>query len=173
MSAEQSEDRRVVGGESRTALVVRNGRETGVFILGLLGASFLTVGLVDLGLLWYPLNFGQASWEFATLSQTLSSVPMTGLGLGLVAFAAVAHSDSRPAWVRTVSVLFVVAALAFVTMGALYVTVAPEVVRGSAPQTLGSVSRALVKNSAEALIYTVAFGWIGVRLWRSVQERER
>lgn len=171
MSQRGSDSRRVVGGEGGSDLAVRGGRETGILLLGLLGGSFLLVGLVDLALLWYPLNFDQVSWEFATLSQTLSSVPMTGLGLGLVAFATVTHPDARPGWVRTVAVLFVLAAVVFITMGGLYVTVAPEVVRGSAPQSLGSVSKALVKNGVEAVVYTVVFGWVGVRLWRSVRSR--
>lgn len=171
MSREDDDSRRVVGGGSESGLRVRDGRKAGMLLLGLLGGSFLLVGLVDLALLWYPLNFDQVSWEFATLSRTLDSVPMTGLGLGLVAYATVAHPDARPGWVRTMAVVFVLAAVAFITMGGLYATVAPEVIRGSAPQTMGSVSKALVKNSVEALVYTVVFGWIGVRLWRSVGSR--
>ena len=147
-------EKRVVGGaDGGMELRVRDARRTGLFLLGALGASFWIVGLVDLGLLWYPLNFDQVAWEFATLSRTLDSVPMSGLGLGLLAFAAVSH----------------LGALAFIAMGGLYATAVPEILRQTGPQNLASVHKAVVKNGLEAVVYTVAFGWVGTRLWRSVE----
>lgn len=158
----------VGGGGERSGSRVRDARSTGLFLLGALGASFWIVGLVDLGLLWYPLNFDQTAWEFATLSRTLDSVPMSGLGLGLLTFAVVSHPEAGPTWVRTLSVLFVLAAVAFVAMGLLYATAVPEVLQGTAPQNIASVNKAIVKNGLEAVVYTVVFGWVGARLWRSV-----
>ncbi len=161
----------VGGGEERSGSGVREARKTGLFLLGALGASFWIVGLVDLGLLWYPFNFEQTAWEFATLSRTLDSVPMSGLGLGLLTFAVVSHPEVEPAWVRAMSALFVLAAVAFAVMGLLYATAVPEVLSGTAPENVASVHKAVMKNGLEAVVYTVAFGWVGVRLWRSVQTR--
>lgn len=160
--------KKVVGGSGgRSSSRGEGGRSTGLFLLGALGASFWIVGLVDLGLLWYPLNFEQTAWEFATLSRTLDSVPMSGLGLGLLTFAVVSHPEPGSGWVRSLSVLFVLAAVAFVAMGLLYATAVPEVLQGTAPQNIASVHKAVVKNALEAVVYTVVFGWVGVRLWRS------
>lgn len=162
----------VVVGKQETGLRVRRGEATAYTLLGLLGGAFALVGLVDLGLLWYPPDFGNAGWEFGTLSRTLDSVPMAGLGFGLLAFAAVRHPGRRGGWVRVVGVLFVLAALVFVAMGAMYATVVPEVVSRSPAESALAMNRAVIKNFVEVVVYTLVFGTIGFKLWRTV-ERSR
>lgn len=161
---------RIVTGVDESNLRVTDAEATGATLLAALGAAFLLVGLVDLALLWWPLRFESSAWEFATLSRTLGSVPMSGLGLGLLAYGLVRHPRSSGTWVRVFAVLFLVAAAGFVVMGGLYVTVVPDVLRDTPPEGMTGVNRALIKNSAEVVCYTIIFALIGFRMWGSVEK---
>ena len=159
----------VMGAGDRVGLRVRDGERVAHRMLGWLGAAFLLVGLVDLALLWYPLDFGNAAWEFATLGRTLDSVPMAGLGLGLVTFAVLKSSGRRGRTVRVLGAVFLITAVVFVLMGALLATAVPEVVRQTGPESMLGLNRAVVRHAAEAVCYTAVFGWVGFRIWRSVE----
>ncbi len=97
---------RIVLRHERGTLRVRGSAAVGATVVTLLGTAFTVVGLVDLGLLWNPTDFGSSSWEFATLSQTFDSLPMTTLGLGLLAFGFLLQPRSRPIQVRVVAAIF-------------------------------------------------------------------
>jgi hypothetical protein len=137
-----------------------------------IGGAFVTVGVVDLALLWTPLRFGTPAWEFATLSQTFSSLPFTGLGLVFVAVGLVGHPSARGLWIKGAAVVFGVLALTLVVLGLLYVTVAPEIVRQTPAEGLDAVGTALVKNGVEILAYTIACAAISLLLWRGVKKVE-
>lgn len=160
---------RIVLRRERGALRVRGADAVAATVATLLGATFTVVGLVDLGLLWNPPNFGSSSWEFATLSQTFDSLPMTTLGLGLLAFGFLHQPRSRPIQVRVVAGIFGLVAIWLLAMGVLYFTVAPEVMRQAPPEAVTALNRAIVKNVAEIIIYPVTFVSLAVVLWRSVR----
>lgn len=161
---------RIVLRDEPGGLRVRGSTGVAATVVTLLGTVFLVVGLVDLGLLWNPPNFGTSSWEFATLSQTFDSLPMTSLGLGLLAFGFLLQPRSRPIQVRIAAVLFGLACLTLVVLGVLYFTVVPEIMRQAPPEAVTALNRAVVKNVAEIIIYPVAFGALAVVLWRSVRK---
>lgn len=161
---------RIVLRRERGSLYVRDSNAVGATVLTLLGTAFTVVGLVDLGLLWNPPNFGNSSWEFATLSQTFDSLPMTGLGLGLLAFGFLFHPRSRPLQVRVIGAVFGLVTLGLLVMGVLYFTVAPEVMRQAPPEAVNALNRAVTKNVAEIIMYPVVFGVLAILLWRSVRK---
>lgn len=135
------------------------------------GTAFVAVGLVDLALLWTPFRFGTPAWEFATLSQTFSSLPFTGLGLVLAAVGIVRHPSTRTVWVRVAAIVFGVIALALVVLDFLYITVAPGIVRGTPTDGLDVVGTTLIKNGTEMLVYPIAFGVMSFFLWREAKRR--
>ncbi len=161
---------RIVLRRERGALRVRGSEAVAATVVTLLGTAFTVVGLVDLGLLWNPSNFGSSSWEFATLSQTFDSLPMTALGLGLLAFGFLLQPRSRPVQVRIMAGVFGLAAVSLLVMGVLYFTVAPEVMRQVPPEAVTALNRAIVKNVAEIIIYPATFVCLAVLLWRSVRK---
>jgi len=160
----------VVLRRERGALRVRASDAVAATVVTLLGTAFTVVGLVDLGLLWNPPNFGSSSWEFATLSQTFDSLPMTTLGLGLLAFGFLLQPRSRPIQVRVMAGIFALVAIFLLALGILYFTVAPEVMRQAPPEAVTALNRAIVKNVAEIIIYPVTFASLAVLLWRSVRK---
>lgn len=161
---------KVVLRRERGSLRVRASDAVAATVVTLLGTAFTVVGLVDLGLLWNPPNFGSSSWEFATLSQTFDSLPMTTLGLGLLAFGFLLQPRSRPIQVRVMAGIFALVAIFLLALGILYFTVAPEVMRQAPPEAVTALNRAIVKNVAEIIIYPVTFASLAVLLWRSVRK---
>lgn len=174
--AKQDEERqnggadRIVLRRERGALRVRGSESVAATLVSLLGTAFTVVGLVDLGLLWNPSDFGSSSWEFATLSQTFGGLPMTTLGLGLLAFGFLIQPRSRPIQIRIMAIIFGFVAVGLLAMGVLYFTVAPEVMRQAPPEAVSALNRAIVKNVAEIIIYPVTFVSAAIVLWRSVRK---
>ncbi len=144
-------------------------RALGATLLILLGAGLTVVGLIDLILLWLPLRFGSAPWEFATLSRTLDGVPQIAVGLGLFGYGVLRHSRRSRRSVRLLSVMFGLGAAALLIVGALYLTVAPAVVTASPPEALAGLQRALVKNGAQGIVYPLVFAAIAAVLWRGTR----
>jgi hypothetical protein len=135
------------------------------------GTAFAIVGLTDLALLWWPLGFGDAIWEFGTLSGTLDRVPMPGLGIVLIVYGMLRHPRAHPGWVRGAAGVFAVAACLLVVSGLIYGTAAPEVLRHTPPEAVDALKRALVKGVVQLFVYTVAFALIALALWRGVYRR--
>jgi hypothetical protein len=152
----------------RAEYEIQDADATSANLLMLIGAAFALVGIIDLTLLWTPLAFGNPAWEFTTLGQTFSNVPLSGLGVVLVGYALVRHPKRGGLWVRGFAVLSAAVALLLVAMGILYLTVVPAVVRQTPVEGLDALGDVLVKNGAEIVVYPVAFALISFVLWRSV-----
>lgn len=150
--------------------VRRNPDGTSASLLTATGAAFAIVGLVDLALLWFPLRFGSPAWEFGTLSRTFDSLPMTGLGMALVAFGLVRHPEWHPAWVRGAAILFALVTIGMVLLGVVYGLAAVVVVGQTPAEGLDALGRAILKNGVEIVVYSLVFGAIAVMLWRGVEK---
>ena len=49
--------------------------------VGWIGLLLMVVGLSDFLLAWYPTKFGSPEWEFATVAQTFSGLPLVSIGV--------------------------------------------------------------------------------------------
>ena len=103
---------------SRKTLRYRNPEVTAGSLFVAIGSGLAVVGLVDLAMLWYPMQLGSAGWEFAAVSRTFTNAPMTMVGLVLVAFGLI-RRGTHPAMIRGAAVVFANACLCWV-----YATVA-------------------------------------------------
>lgn len=137
------------------------------------GTAFALVGLVDLGLLWTPVRIGTPGWEFTTVSRTLTNVPMPAFGLVLVAYGLIRHPSSRPAWTLCAAVVFGLLAVVLALMGALYALSAPAVIKQAGPDALEALTRVIIKNGTEIVVYPVTFGFVSIMLWRAVGKSRR
>jgi hypothetical protein len=151
---------------------LRDASATAATLALAVGATFTVVGLVDLGLLWYPVRLGNAPWEFGTLSATFDNLPMTALGVALVTLGVVWHPRLGGAWVRAAAVCYLAAGVVLLAMAGLYGLAAVEVAGRAPDESLGAFTRAVVKNVAEIVAYVAASGFMAVVCWRGV-ERER
>jgi hypothetical protein len=134
-------------------------------LIAILGAAFAVLGAVDLGLAWYPLNFGTPQWEFGTVTQTLDGLPVFTLGLALSLAAAVAQG--KRLLTRLISVWLLVLAVVIVFMAVLYATDLPIALRAVPdPAIRQGLMKAIMKTSAQAVVYPAAFVWMGIKGWR-------
>ena len=134
--------------------------------LGWIGISFTILGLLDIGLGWYPTAFGNPEWEFGTISGSLNALAIPMLGLYLALASAIARADRRSA--RIVAVFMGVLLLVILALGVLYVTVLPlaiKAVAGNALVALG-IKKAIVKAVMLGLVDSVLLVVGLVKGWR-------
>jgi hypothetical protein len=145
---------------------------TSALLVITIGLAFALVGLIDLALLWTPLGFGSPAWEFATLSQTFSNWPVTGLGLLLAVYGLVRHPNTGAVWAAVAVIVFALVAVALAAMAVLYLTVVPTVLRNAPVEGVQVMGRAVYKVAAEAVIYPIVFGAIAIILWRGLKRTD-
>jgi hypothetical protein len=117
-----------------------------------IGAAFFILGLLDIGLGWYPAAFGNLEWEFGTISGTLNALAIPMLGVYLMLASAIARSDQRMA--RIVSALMGVLLLTLVVLGVIYLTVVPVAIKSVSGNAL--VSLGMKKGVAKAVTLGLA-----------------
>jgi hypothetical protein len=133
--------------------------------LGTIGAAFFLLGLIDIGLGWYPTAFGNLEWEFGTISGSLNALAIPMLGLYLMLASAIARSDRRRA--RIVSALMGLLLAGLLVLGVIYLTVVPVAIKAVAsnPAVLLGIKKGVVKAvtlglaDCALLIIGVAKGW--------------
>jgi hypothetical protein len=134
-------------------------------LLGLLGVVFFAVGGVDLVLTWYPPNFGNAEWEFGTVSASLDGLPVLTLGLGLLLGAGAARGQR---WLmRSVAVVFVLLALLILVWALMYATNIPIALQAvTQPAVRTGLKKAMAKTACQSVLYPAAFALLAIRAWR-------
>jgi len=129
------------------------------------GLAIAVVGWFDLALLWYPLRFGDAEWEFGTISAHLNGLPLGTLGLALVAAAALAGGKRRTA--RALAVLCLLIVVSLLAAGLIYLLDVPVVWRAAnSPAIQHVVKKAMLKAGIFAATYFVFYAWLALILWR-------
>ena len=126
--------------------------------LGVVGALFLVVGVTDLLLAWVPPRFGNADWEFGTVTAMFNNLPVPAMGVGL-ALAGSTGAESlvgRRVAAIVAAVLAMWSLIAAVLLG-LTLPLALGVVTEAGPrQALVSSS---VKTCVQIIAYTAFFVW--------------
>jgi hypothetical protein len=134
--------------------------------LGLIGAAFLLLGLLDIALGWYPTAFGNLEWEFGTISGSLNALAIPMLGVYLMLASAVARGDRRMG--RMVAVIMGVLLITLLALGVVYLTVVPVALKSVASNALVALGmkKAVVKALSLGVV-DVALLSVGLRKgWR-------
>jgi hypothetical protein len=157
----------MVGGKDRGRGVLGPAPETGWRLLGGMGLVFAVVALADLALAWYPANFGNAEWEFGTVTAVLGGLPLLAMGVALLFGAAVARGQEGK--LRVVSIVLALFAVLILAMLGLYVRRIPAALAGVTQPEIGEGLReAIVKTVLQGLLYPAAFLWMSVKGWKHV-----
>ena len=137
----------------------------GWYLFGWLGVVFTVIGMFDILLSWVPFAFGDAEWEFGTVTTTMDSLPLATLGLGLLLGSSVARGKR---WVlRGVSAVLVLLGISIVGAALLYATEVPLALRAMQDPTLAlAMKKAVLKTSVQLLMYPVLFFWLAMTGWR-------
>jgi hypothetical protein len=139
--------------------------ETGWYLLGGVGWLFSVVSAADLALAWYPVSFGNPEWEFGTATTTLEHLPLLTLGLALIYGSAVARGAK--ATLKSTSILLLLVAL-FVVFSAVLLGKNIGIARTtvSDPDLLIGLNRSISQSLVQAVVYPLAFGWLGWKGWK-------
>lgn len=137
-------------------------RPVQVAVVVAVGLAFAS--LLDFGVLWYPLRFGNMDWEFATVSAMADSLPLLTLTLGTLVGIAVWRGVK---WALVcLGVLFALLALGALAMLVLHTLNSPIALRAVGLETRPLLMKAAAKTVALLGVYTLLYGllaWIGLR----------
>jgi hypothetical protein len=139
-------------------------------LLGTMGLAFVLIGLLDIGLAWFPAAFGSPEWEFGTIASTLNGLTVPALGLMLLLAGGMAQGRS---WqMRAASVVFFALALALIGLAIVFITVVPVALSEVTNDLARSgILKAIAKSVALFVIYPVLFGWAGFQGLRRARSR--
>ena len=139
--------------------------DMGWFLLGAVGLVFFGVGLFDVVLAWYPLNFGNPEYEFATYSQVMNFLPLPVLGLAMFLAGGVARGIKWvPRFVAVVLVLMVVGILAGAVLYATNVPLALKAIKE--PVILTGLKKQIFKTAFQSVVYPLLLVYVSVKAWR-------
>jgi hypothetical protein len=138
--------------------------------VGWFGLLLAAVGFGDLALYLYPPNFGVPEWEFATLTQVFSSLPLGTIGLAGVVGAALVDRGRRRMIVIAVVLLLLSSAIGLgYLVFLLNLPLALQAATGpQGPAIYRTIARGTIMAGGFGIAYLVA----GIVLLRSLPERE-
>jgi hypothetical protein len=139
--------------------------DMGWYLLGAVGLVFAIIGLFDVVLAWYPLNFGNPEYEFGTYSQVMNFMPLPVLGLALILAGGVARGIK---WVpRVVAVVMVLMVAGILVSAVLYATNIPLALdRVKEPLIRTGLKKQIFKALVQTVVYPVALLYVSVKAWR-------
>jgi hypothetical protein len=138
-------------------------------VLAGMGAVFVLVALVDIGLAFYPLNVGSAEWEFGTATALMDNLPVGTVGVGLIG---VAGLGKRSEVLVNLAVAFAVLLLiVIVSSAAMFGRNVAEAVRSvTEPLLRQGLQESIARTSIQLVAYLVALGWFVAKLRRGVDK---
>ena len=132
-------------------------------VLGWIGLVFLVVGGLDFLLAWVPLNLGVPEWEFGTVTQSFTGLPILLLGIGLLL---VAGEDGDRGWFRTLALGAASVVLLWVLFGTVIWVLNVPVALEAAPEgALSAVREAVTRTGVQAMAYTAVLAYMLSRAW--------
>ena len=122
------------------------------------GLAFFVLGSTDVALTWFPTNFGNREWEFATVTASFNGTPV--LLLGLIMVVAAASWEGRKWWAfggGVVAAALFVFVLGAIALWAGNVPLALQAVEGA---ILTGLKKAVFKTSVQSIVLPVFFAGI-------------
>jgi hypothetical protein len=136
--------------------------DVGWYLLGAVGVGFAVVGSADLALVWYPPNFGNAEFEFGSVTSALNNLPIVVLGLTMWLGSGAARGQR---WVvRLASLLLLLLTVAIAMGTVLYLTDVPLALRAEVePLVLIGIKKSIAKTLVQAAVYCLVLTYVAVR----------
>lgn len=155
----------LVRSEATSRTILAPAPDTGWYLLGGIGFVFAVVAGADLALAWYPLGFGNAEWEFGTVTTVLNGLPLLAMGLAL-GFASAA-ARGKAGLLKFWSLVLVLLGLVILGCLALYARNVPVALASVQEEGLKlGMQKAVLKTIVQGITYPVAFLWTGWLGWK-------
>ena len=124
--------------------------------IGWFGLVLAAAGLTDLLLLFVPPNFGNAEWEFGTVVQLVSALPLVTMGLAALFGAGMALGKR---WLQlTVGIGLLLGTLVLTLLLVMFLSHVPMALGVVQEPALTGVKKAIVKTMALGLYFGVGYG---------------
>lgn len=139
-------------------------------VLGWIGFVLAAIGAADVFLTWYPVDFGNAEWEFGTVSQSLNALPTVTMGLGLWLGSSLV---AQRRWLsRSLSVAFVVLAVGIVAAALLWLMTVPIALDSVQQSSIAvGLQKSIARTALQSVLYPVVFAVVGIKGWKASEER--
>jgi len=124
-------------------------------LFGWLGLLFVVIGLVDVGLQWYPASFKSAEWEFGTVAATVASLPLLTIGL-MSLLASFLARGNRPG-IITMSIVFVVMLVFVIAAYLLFLSDVPLALKAAEGALATTIKKAVVRTSVMAIGFGLGY----------------
>lgn len=120
--------------------------------IGGFGLALAVVGLMDMGLVWYPTDFGNPGWEFAAVDQSYAGLPLVTMGFaGLLASAI----GGRSMWMlRMVAAVMLLMGMVLLAGLGLYFLNVPAAMNLAPQEIILGLQKAVVKTTVTALVFS-------------------
>ena len=122
------------------------------------------VGLIDLGMAWWPLRFGTGEWEFGIASRTFDSLALGTTGF--IFLVGAASVRGRPLELRILGALSLLVLLVLLGAAFLFVSNAPIALSQVPAEARSALVRAITRTTSFAVLYIVLFSWLSWFTWR-------
>ena len=143
--------------------------DTGWYLLGGIGLVFAVVAASDLILAWYPLNIGDAEWEFGTVTAVFGGLPLLTMGLGLSFGAAVARGNLLR--LRSLSIVLGLVGVLLLGCLVLYLTTVPVALATETdPLNKTGIEKAILKTTVEGVLYPLCYLWVAILGWKHARK---
>lgn len=145
----------------------RIGPAEGWSTLGWIGLVFSITGGLDFALTWFPPNFGNREWVFATVTQSFNGLPILLMGVGLLAIAA---DELERRWWGRLGVAGAAVVLAWVLAGFVLWALQVPLALQTVPDELAlGLQEAVAKTLVQSLVYSAILVYLVRKSWRAAR----
>jgi hypothetical protein len=160
-------ERILVQDEGAPPPVVEPSPDLGLKLLCWLGGLLGTAGFIDVALLWVPMRFGRAEWEFGTVSAMFDALPLMTISVIILAAAAIARGTK---WgLIAAGVGSAVITLVLLAALILWLLNAPLAWKGVNVEVRPVLKKSMVKTLMMAGIYLTLYSTTALYAWRTLR----
>ena len=124
-------------------------------LLWVVGWTFLIIGMLNVILIWIPLQLGNPEYEFGSAANALDSMPLPTMGLVFI-FAS-ARSQAREVGALVAQVVAVLLILLVLVMGTLYWLNVPTALKAvQQPAIQFGLKKSILKVTVQTVLYPIA-----------------
>jgi hypothetical protein len=160
----------VAHSEDRSPLTARESASSGWSFLFLLGVALAIIGFIDGGLNFANPQWTNLDWEFGTLSNVFTGLPVLTTGLGLMCAATAAQGS--PLLHRVMAMVMIFGAVMLGLVLVVFALDVPPAVRASIAALKPAVKLLSLKTALMGVTYVALYLALGLWTWRRLRRKK-
>jgi hypothetical protein len=139
-------------------------------LLGFMGFVFLFMGLLDIAIAGYPVQFGNPEWEFGTIGSWMNALTVPALGLALLLGSAVARGWQQG--IKLWAIVLIILAIVVLGLLIVYSLNLPLAFRAvQEPLARSGLKRSVAKSLIQGVFYPAVFLILALKALRRSKAR--